>query len=406
MTNLSRTRHSLTLDRYWTAATSSAGDVRAMERAVNALSDNFVERGDGEALASLLGTLRARIFPSLAKSKTSRITKALLEKLGEIPDSQSLQISLIEDWREWCRTENRIFLRQTLELRLAVLLTAERRFPAALDILRSLLKELRILDDKMTMMEAQLVESRVHHALRNVPKARAALTGARTAANAIYCPPLQQAHLDLQSGILHAEERDFKTSYSYFLEAFDGYHSLEHVQAAVALRYMLLCKIMLSAAEDVRSLVKGKMALQYAGPDLESMRAIADAYAARSIKDLNKCLEKFKAQLSGDAVISVHLAELYDNLMVENLLRIIEPYSTVEIDRVANLISLDRGVVEARLSKMILDKRFNGILDQGAGNLIVFDSVAEDPTYTAALNTIEAMSGVVDALYAKAKVFK
>ncbi|KAJ3331844.1 26S proteasome regulatory subunit rpn6, partial [Kappamyces sp. JEL0680] len=116
--------------------------------------------------------------------------------------------------------------------------------------------------------------------------------------------------------------------------------------------------------------------------------------------------------LNNDPIVRNHLAALYDTLLEQNLLRIIEPYSRVEIAHVAQLVQLPTVQVEAkygwlslirRLSQMILDKVFSGILDQGAGGCLeVFDEPNADKTYDAAIETIKTMEQVVHSLYQKA----
>ena len=52
---------------------------------------------------------------------------------------------------------------------------------------------------------------------------------------------------------------------------------------------------------------------------------------------------------------------------------------------------------------MILDHKFAGILDQETGVLVVFDEAERDSTYDDVLETVNAMSRVVDRLYASAQ---
>ena len=112
-----------------------------------------------------------------------------------------IEVQLCKECIEWAKEERRTFLRQSLEARLIALYFDTGMYNEALQLGSALLKELKKLDDKQLLVEVQLLESKTYHALSNLAKARAALTSARTTANAIYCPPKMQAALDLQSGI-------------------------------------------------------------------------------------------------------------------------------------------------------------------------------------------------------------
>jgi len=323
--------------------------------------------------------------------------------VAEIPNSLDLQIDLCKESIAWAKAEKRTFLRHKIESKLAELLLQAKKYLESLEVIEPLLREVKRLDDKQLLVDIHLVESKVQHSLHNLPKARTSLTAARTAANAIYCPPLLQGRIDMQSGTLHTEEKDYKTGYSYFYEAFEGYNSLDNPAAVQALKYMLLCKIMTNNPDDVHSILSGKLALKYAGPEVEAMRAVADAHKERSLATFQSHLSTYSDELESDPLVHNHLNELYDTMLQQNLCRIIEPFSSVEISHIAELIKLERDVVEKKLSQMILDAKFNGILDQGNGHLILFPDPPQEKTYATALETIEGLGNVVDTLYQRAQ---
>ena len=90
------------------------------------------------------------------------------------------------------------------------------------------------------------------------------------------------------------------------------------------------------------------------------MKAIAEAGKKRDISIFNITIAKYEDELKKDGVVQNHLKALYDNLLEKNLVRIIEPYSRVQIAHVAETITLPYEIVEKKLSQIILDKKFSG----------------------------------------------
>lgn len=341
---------------------------------------------------------------TIPKAKTGKIVRTVIDMVSRIggPKSLQLQVDLCNESIDWCNAEKHTFLRQRIEARLAGILFDQHNFQQALKLITRLLREIKKLDDKQLLVEIHLTESKLHHALRNTPKAKAALTAARSVANSIYVVPKVQAQIDMMSGTLHAEERDYKTSYSYFFEAFEAYNQLNEPEALPCLKYMLLSKVASGDSADVQGIVNGKQGIKYSGIDVDAMVAVSKAHEERSLEKFKEATEGFKDQLGGDALITRHLDQLYEALMDANLLKIIEPFSCVEVAHVAKLINLPMELIETKLSQLILDGKFYGILDQGKGQLIVYDNPQEDQAYVSGLELIDHVEQVVGSLFRRA----
>lgn len=107
------------------------------------------------------------------------------------------------------------------------------------------------------------------------------------------------------------------------------------------------------------------------------MREVADAYKKRSIHEFERIYGKYKArtcqpaaavclpllvllippparllaahaELADDPIVFAHLDVLKANLLEQNLTRLIEPFSKVQIAHVAKLIDLPRDFIEAK----------------------------------------------------------
>lgn len=151
-------------------------------------------------------------FSQIPKARTAKIVRSVLDIASDVPDSVDQQVVLSKDVVSWCVAEKRTFLRQRIEgkvrramlllcnnfclyaeqyvilsycntlmlcirptvlypyLQLANLLLVAKSTQEALQLINSLLRELKKLDDKQMLTEAHLTEARIYHAMQNVPK--------------------------------------------------------------------------------------------------------------------------------------------------------------------------------------------------------------------------------------------
>ena len=390
--------------------------ISIQERAVYELTRAYISKKQLDAIVTFLQS--SKFFTTVTKAKCAKVVRQVLDLVCTLaPTELEKQQQICEQIIAWCNAEKRSFLRQRVEAKLATILFDRQDYSAALQLIDTLLRELKQLDDKQLLVETHLAESKLHFALRNVAKSKAALTASRTAANAIYVAPLLQASIDTQSGTIHCQEGDYNTAHSYFLEAFEQLDQLGlNEEATPCLKYMMLCKILDALTKalknnvrtnlDLTSLVTAKQALKYAGRDLEALTKIAQAASKRSLKDLEAVLQEYQAELNKDLLIQHHLHILEEQLLESNLLRLLEPYSCVELSHIAMLMELPQPKVERKLSQMILDGKFNGILNQGEGQLIVYEESQKDQAMETGLGVISNMDAVVSTLFERSKALR
>ena len=394
------------------------------ERAVYELTRAFCALKEYHCIVKFLQ--ESSFFQSVTKAKCAKVVRQVLDIVVSLaPQELVMQREICEKIIAWCQREKRTFLRQRVEAKLASILFHQDLFAEALALIDRLLSELKKIDDKQLLVETHLMESKIHFGLRNVPKAKAALTASRTAANAIYVAPGLQAAIDTMSGTIHTEEGDYNTAHSYFLEAFEQLDQMgEEAQATPCLKYMMLCRILDSLTKtlklsakgaigadktaplDVSNLITSRQAVKYASRHVEAMTAIAKAATRRSLNEYEKVLQDYAEELQKDLLIKYHLNILQEQLLESNLIRIIEPYSCVELQHVAGLMELPLLVVERKLSQMILDGKFQGILDQGKGQLIVYEEGEKDRAMEKGLEVLAHMDEVVTTLFERSKALR
>ncbi len=374
-----------------------------MRWTVNTLGSTYFEEGDMKSYFELIREIKE--IKNTNNTFLIKLTDKLIGKLKKKKELLQDLENLCNEIIQFCIDTNNISMKNRIQTRLAEIYFINNHYTNALELCNKIVFDLKRYEDNLGLIQLLLLESKIHYATKGISKAKAALTSVKTLVTKVYIEPKLQANIDMHAGILAAHEKDFNLAYSYFFESFDVYNiptQKKKNKAMKAFQYMILSKIVGGHIEEVNNIVLSKQGRDYYGKEIEALRSVENAVKEKSIKLLKDNIEKYKEYFN-DPVIEFHLSNLNNELLEKNLIKIIKPYSVVEIDFVSKSIGLSYMDVLNKLRQMILDKKINGILDQGKGSLILYDSIPSNPYLDKSLETFKNLEKVVEALDKKVR---
>lgn len=143
--------------------------IRIKEQGILQLGELYKQEGKAKELADLIKITRP-FLSLISKAKAAKLVRSLVDFFLDLEASTGVEVQLCKECIDWAKQEKRTFLRQSLEARLIALYFDTGLYTEALQLGSALLKELKKLDDKMLLVEVQLLESKTYHALSNLPR--------------------------------------------------------------------------------------------------------------------------------------------------------------------------------------------------------------------------------------------
>lgn len=370
---------------------------------INHLSEKYRENNELQNYFKLISEIKE--IKNTNNTFLVKLTDKLIAKLKKRKELLDEVVKVCEEITKFCDETNNISMKSKIQTRLAEIYYIHEHYAKALEICNKVIFDLKRYEDNLGLIQLLLLESKIHYVTNGISKSKAALTSVKTLVTKVYVEPKLQANIDMQAGILAAHEKDFNLAYSYFFEAFDVYNIPNQKRRNKGLRafqYMIMSKIVGDHIEEVNNVVLSKQGKDYLGKEVDALRSIESAVKEKSIRLLKENIEKNQEYFK-DPIIRYHINNLHNDLLEKNLIKIIKPYSVVEIDFVAKSIGLNYLDVLNKLRQMILDKKINGILDQGKGSLIIYDVESSNPYLDKSIETFKNLEKVVEALDKKVR---
>jgi len=182
-------------------------------------------------------------------------------------------------------------------------------------------------------------------------------------------------------GKMHLREGEFEKAHTDFFEAFKNYDESGSPRRTTCLKYLVLANMLMKSGINPFDSQEAK---PYKNDvEILAMTNLVTAYQNNDINEFEKILKVNRQTIMEDTFIREHIEDLLRNIRTQVLIKLIKPYTRIQIQFISGELNIETGDVESLLVSCILDSTINGRIDQVSGVLELDESSEGTARYTA-----------------------
>lgn len=163
-------------------------------------------------------------------------------------------------------------------------------------------------------------------------------------------------------GKMHLREEEFDNAATDFFEAFKNYDESGSSRRITCLKYLVLAYMLMKS--DINPFDAQEAKPYKNDREILAMTNLVSAYQNDDISGFETILKNNRKNIMDDPFIREHIEDLLRNIRTQVLVKLIKPYTRINIEFISKELNIDVDEVESLLVQCILDKTIPGRIDQ------------------------------------------
>eukprot|EP00118_Oscarella_pearsei_P019238 m.203471 g.203471 ORF g.203471 m.203471 type:complete len:444 (+) comp39625_c0_seq1:507-1838(+) len=218
------------------------------------------------------------------------------------------------------------------------------------------------------LLEVYALEIQMYTAQKNNKKLKALYEQSLRIKSAIPHPLIMGVIREC-GGKMHLREGEYEKAHTDFFEAFKNYDESGSPRRTTCLKYLVLANMLMKSGINPFDSQEAKPYKN--DPEILAMTNLVSAYQNDDINEFEKILRINRRAIMEDPFIWEHIEDLLRNIRTQVLIKLIKPYTRIQIPFISRELNVEPEDVEALLVSCILDKTIQGRIDQARQVLLL-----------------------------------